>query len=69
MINPINYASGLVSEVKAGAKERATAAKAELVKVVDSLRAFDVDHLGEEAKSLKAAVLAEVESILPKAKK
>ena len=67
-MNPINYARGLLAEVSSGVKERATAAKAELSNVAEHLRAFDVEHLDAEVKALKAAVLAEVEAVLPKSK-
>lgn len=67
-MNPINYAVGLLQLVKTGTKEHIAHAKAELTALLDELKSFEVSHLDDEVKALKASVIAEVEAALPKSK-
>jgi hypothetical protein len=72
-VNLINYARGYLDEldmsVRAGFKERAAAAKAELSVLVDDLRLFEVAHFGPEDEALKASVIADVEAAVKTTRK
>lgn len=72
-MNPLNYARGLVDEITAcasnGDKVRGAASLAQLKIVAEHLKAFDVADLGDDIRALHAAVVKDVEALLPTRKK
>jgi hypothetical protein len=52
-----------------GLKDRVTHVRAELTTTVESLRTYDVSHLGAEVEAMRVAVLADAEAALSAATK